>query len=83
MEISGYESLAVLWLSPLLLLLGPVRRALTTPSGLLLLRLLMMVGVASFQVNTLLTRLAVLAVGNFFAFLVLPASLWDLSRLDR
>lgn len=83
MHISGYETLSVLWFSPLLLLVPLLRRAAATPLALLLLRLLMLVGVASFQIHELLSRLVTLAVGNFFVLLVLPASLSGLSKLDR
>ena len=83
MEISGYESLAVVWFSPLLVLIGPLRRAVATPLGLLVLRLLSLVGVASYQAPTLLSRLVLLAVGNFFCGLVLTAKWWNMSKLDR
>ena len=83
MEISGYESLAVVWFSPLLVLIGPLRRAISTPLGLLVLRLLSLVGVASYQAPTLLSRLILLAVGNFFCGLVLTAKWWNMSKLDR
>lgn len=83
MEISGYESLAIVWFSPLLVLIGPLRRAVATPLGLLVLRLLSLVGVASYQAPTLLSRLVLLAVGNFFCGLVLTAKWWNMSKLDR
>lgn len=83
MEISGYESLAVVWFSPLLVLIGPLRRAMATPLGLLVLRLLSLVGVASYQAPTLLSRLILLAVGNFFCGLVLASKWWNMSKLDR
>ena len=83
MHISGYETLSVLWFSPLLLLVPPLRRTAATPLALFLLRLLMLVGVASFHIHDLLSRLVTLAVGNFFVLLVLPASLCGLSKLDR
>lgn len=83
LEISGYEVLCAVWLSPLLLLIGPLRRAVSTPLGLLVLRLLTLVGVASFQGPTTLSRLIILGVGNFFVLLTLTATWWGLSRLDR
>lgn len=83
MEISGFESLAVVWFSPLLVLIGPLRRAVATPLGLLVLRLVSLVGVASYQAPTLLSRLVLLAVGNFFCGLVLTAKWWNMSKLDR
>ena len=50
MEISGFEIVCVFYFSPLLTLIGPIQRAVSTPLGLLVLRLLTLVGVASFQV---------------------------------
>ena len=83
MEISGYESLAFLWLSPLLTFIGPIRRGVSTPTGLMLLRILTLIGVVSFQAPTTLSRLILLAVGNSFALLTLCASWWNMSKLDR
>ena len=83
MEISGFEALSVVWFSPLLVLIGPLRRAVATPLGLLMLRLFSLVGVASYQAPTLLSRLILLAVGNFFGGLVLTAKWWNMSKLDR
>ena len=83
LEISGYETLCVLWFSPLLMLIGPIRRGASSPLGLLLLRLLTLVGVASYQAPTTLSRLIVLAVGNMFAMLTLGATWWNMSKLDR
>ena len=50
MEISGFEVVCTFYLSPVLTLIGPIRRAVSTPLGLMGLRLLTLVGVASFQV---------------------------------
>ena len=83
LEVSGYEPIIVLWFSPLLALWSPIRRALTTPPALLVLRLLTLVGVASYQSPTSLSRLIVLAVGNMFAVLALVSMWWGRSRLDR
>lgn len=83
MEVSGFETVALLWLSPLLMGVGPFRRFLTSPLGLLLMRLCSLVGVASYQAPSTLSRLLVLGVGNFFAMLVLAGSWWEKSKLDR
>ena len=83
LEVSGYEPIILLWFSPLLALWAPIRRALATPSVLLVLRLLTLVGVASYQSPTSLTRLVVLSVGNMFALLTLVAMWWGHSKLDR
>lgn len=83
LEVSGYEVVILLWFSPLLALFGPVRRALATPSALLVFRLLTLVGVASYQTPTSLARLLVLGVGNSFAFLAFVSMWWGHSKLDR
>lgn len=83
LEVSGYEVVIILWFSPLLALYGPVRRALATPSALLVFRLLTLVGVASYQTPTSLSRLLVLGVGNMFAFLAFVCMWWGHSKLDR
>lgn len=83
LEVSGYEPIVILWFSPILALWSPVRRALATPAALLVLRLLTLVGVASYQSPTSLSRLIVLAVANMFAVLALVSMWWGRSRLDR
>ena len=83
LQISGFELAYVLSLSPLLALSGPIRRALTTPFGLLLLRILTLVGVASYQSPTAIIRVVVLAVGNMFALLSIISMWWNRSKLDR
>lgn len=83
MEVSGFEAIAILWLSPVLMVVSPLRRFLTSPLGLMLIRLCSMVGVASYQAPTTLSRLLVLGVGNFFAMLVLAGTWWEKSKLDR
>ena len=83
MEISGYEIAALVWISPILTLIGPLRRAVSTPFGLMVLRLLSIIGLASFQAPTMLSRLFLLAVGNFFMMLGWVANWWNMSKLDR
>ena len=83
MEISGFESVALLWLSPILLGVGLFRRCVSSPLGLMFVRALTMIGVASYQAPTTLSRLLILAVGNMFAMLTLAGSWWDKSKLDR
>ena len=83
LEVSGYEPIIILWFSPLLALWSPIRRALATPSALLVLRLLTLVGVASYQTPTSISRLVVLAVGNMFTVLAFVSMWWDRSKLDR
>lgn len=83
LEVSGYEVIFLLWFSPLFALCAPIRRALATPSALLVFRLLTLVGVASYQSPTSLARLLVLGVGNMFAFLAFVSMWWGRSKLDR
>ena len=83
LEVSGYEIVCLLWFSPVLALCAPIRRALATPSALLVLRLLTLVGVASYQSPTSLSRLLVLGAGNMFAVLALVSMWWGRSTLDR
>ena len=83
MEISGFEVIAILWLSPVLMRVGSVQRFVTSPLGLMVMRILTMIGVVSYQSPSTLSRLLVLGVGNMFAILALAGSWWDKSRLDR
>lgn len=83
MEVSGYEALALVWFSPFLTLLPPVRRTVSSPLGLMILRLLSIVGVASIQAPTTITRLTMLAAGNFFVMLGWTGNWWSMSKLDR
>ncbi|XP_064404769.1 PGAP2-interacting protein-like isoform X2 [Halichondria panicea] len=83
MEISGYEAAAFVWFSPIFTLIGPIRRAISTPFGLMVLRLLSIVGVASFQAPTNKSRLLILAAGNLFVMLGWVANWWNMSKLDR
>ncbi|CAI8002702.1 PGAP2-interacting protein [Geodia barretti] len=83
LQVSGYEPIFLLCFSPILALWTPIRQALATPPALLVLRLLTLVGVASYQSPNAITRLAVLAVGNFFALLAFVSMWWNRSKLDR
>lgn len=83
MQVSGFEALAALWFSPIIMVVGPLRRFLCSPLGLMLTRLGSLVGVASYQAPTTLSRLLVLGVGNFFTMLVLAGTWWEKSKLDR
>ena len=83
MEVSGYEVVAIFWLSPLVMAIRPIRKFLTSPFGLMLMRVCAMMGVASYQAPSTLSRLVILGVANFFAMLVLAGTWWDKSKLDR
>jgi len=83
MEISYYEVLGFLWMSPVLMKVQCIRRFVTSPCGLMLLRAMTMIGVGSFLAPTTIVRLILSSIGNFFAILSLAGSLWDKSRIDR
>ena len=83
LEISGFEIICILWLSPVITLIGPIRRVVTTPFGLMTLRLFSLVGVFSYQLPTTVVRLIMLGVGNCFCILVQCATWWEVSKLDR
>jgi hypothetical protein len=83
MEVSGYEVFLLVLLSPILM--GPewIRQLIHTKSGLGFLRIITVTSVASFQAPDTLTRLAILAGGNFCNMLVLTGSLWSNSQQQR
>lgn len=64
LDITGYEVLVVLLLSPILLVIPPVRHFATSTVGLTIVRATAVLCLASFQAPTTLTRLIVLSVGN-------------------
>jgi hypothetical protein len=83
LEITGYESVAVVLFSPILLGIGFLRSVLQSKLGIVVLGLLQLVGLASFQAPTTLQRLMLLAVGCFSAMLALGCSLWHSSKVSR
>ncbi|XP_071951393.1 PGAP2-interacting protein-like isoform X2 [Antedon mediterranea] len=83
LEISGYEAYALVWFSPLLCISTRFLNAIQSKSGILILRLLCVASVASFQAPTTLLRLQILAGGNFFAILLLLATWWHKSAYQR
>ena len=64
LDITGYEVLIVLLLSPLLLLIPPVKRFATSTVGLAIVRATAVLSLASYQAPTTPTRLIVLSTGN-------------------
>ena len=78
-----YPLLYLAWLSPLLLHVGVVRKVVSTPLGLLILRLLVLVGIASFQFQDPHSQAVIMGVGNAAAMLVLCSSWWATSHIDR
>lgn len=83
MEVSGYEVLGFLWMSPVLMKFECIRHFVTRPYGLMLTRMLTMIGVASFLASSTILRVIVGSIGNFFAMLALAGTLWDKPKIDR
>ncbi|KAI8761535.1 PGAP2-interacting protein, partial [Biomphalaria glabrata] len=83
LEISGYEAFAAVWLSPVLCLVPGVHSFLQEKKVLIVLRLLTVVCLASFQASTTLSRLVILAIGAGVSMLVLAATLWHSSTAIR
>lgn len=77
------EVVALLWLSPILMKFDVIRKFVTGPLGLMLVRILSMIGVASYLSQSTLLHLILISIGNFFAMLALAGSLWDKSSNDR
>ncbi|KAK0043047.1 PGAP2-interacting protein [Biomphalaria pfeifferi] len=83
LEISGYEAFAAVWLSPVLCLVPGVHSFLQEKKVLIVMRLLTVVCLASFQASTTLSRLVILAIGAGVSMLVLAATLWHSSMAIR
>ena len=83
LEISGYEAFAVFFMTPLILVVPFLRRFLSHPVLLVILRLVALGGLASFQAPSTLHRLIILAVGVGAATLVEAAVLWHRSPYQR
>ncbi len=63
--------------------LTSVRQFVTKPLGLMLVRILTMIGIASYLSSNTMFHLIWMAAGNFFAMLALAGALWDKSEEDR
>ncbi|GFN75081.1 pgap2-interacting protein [Plakobranchus ocellatus] len=83
LEISGYEVFALVFLSPVLCLIPGFLSLIQNKWILILLRLLVVGSLASFQAPTTLQRLVILAIGVGIAMLVLAASLWHPNKALR
>ncbi|KAK3732782.1 hypothetical protein RRG08_041092 [Elysia crispata] len=83
LEISGYEAFAAVWLSPILCLIPGFLGLIQNKWILILMRLIVVASVASFQAETTLQRLVTLAVGAGISMLVLAASLWHPNKAVR
>ncbi|XP_059144809.1 PGAP2-interacting protein-like [Physella acuta] len=83
LEISGYEAFAAVWLSPFICIIPGVHAFLQQKWVLILLRLISVCSVASFQAPTTLIRLILLATGAGVSMLVLAATLWNSDKLVR
>jgi hypothetical protein len=64
LDITGYEALVVLMLSPLLLVISPIKYFSTSPMGFTIVRATAVLSLASYQMPTTLSRLVMLSVGN-------------------
>lgn len=78
-----YCLLCSVWLSPLLLLVSAVRTAVSTPLGLLVLRLVLLGGIASFQFQEPHSHAVGMGVAMSAATIILCSKLWDISQIDR
>eukprot|EP00118_Oscarella_pearsei_P012108 m.86124 g.86124 ORF g.86124 m.86124 type:complete len:758 (+) comp36491_c0_seq1:34-2307(+) len=75
LDITGYEALIALLLSPVFLGVAFIRRLAFTARGLALLRLMAVLSLASYRMSTLISRLAVLSLGNAVSNVAL-CSVW-------
>ncbi|XP_065828002.1 PGAP2-interacting protein-like [Oscarella lobularis] len=83
LDITGYEVLIALLLSPALLGLSPLRRFVFTNRGLAVLQILSVLSLASYQSSTLIRRLTILSLGNAASNLALCASWHSTSPKQR
>ncbi|XP_069487786.1 PGAP2-interacting protein isoform X2 [Ambystoma mexicanum] len=81
--LSGYEILAAAYLSPFLLLIGPLWKLTNHPWILAFLRLIVIGSVASYQASGTLLRLIILAVGVSASLLVQATTWWSGTSLQR
>ncbi|XP_033118188.1 PGAP2-interacting protein-like isoform X3 [Anneissia japonica] len=83
LEITGYEAYSLVWFSPLLCISTKFLDIIQSKTGILILRLLCVASLASFQAPTTSLRLQILAAGNFFALLLVLATWWHKSAYQR
>ncbi|XP_078534333.1 PGAP2-interacting protein [Lissotriton helveticus] len=81
--ISGYEVVAVAYLSPVLLIFDPLWKLVNKSWMLAFLRLIAIGSVASYQAPTTILRLQILAVGVSAALLVQASTWWSGSGIQR
>ena len=79
----SYFFLGLVWSSPLLLIVGMVRNAVSTSSGLLALRLTILAGAASFQLHEPSGHAIGMGLSLVAAILILYVKLWPISKMDR
>ena len=82
-EISGYETFAVAWFMPVIFGVPAVLKFVQKRWILGILRICVVLSLASFQAPTTLTRLVTLALGNGGALLLFTANLWSPCRRIR
>lgn len=83
LEISGYETFAVVLLSPVVMKISFISRFISSPVGLTIVRLCSMVGVVSFRAPTTFSRLILLMFGCGNAMLWLCGAWWSTSPRER
>ena len=83
MKVSGLEILGLLWMSPVLMKFTTVRHFVTKPFGLMIVRMLTMIGVGSYLSSSTILHVLLISIGNFFAMLALAGTLWDKFNKDR
>ncbi|EDV21484.1 uncharacterized protein TRIADDRAFT_59992 [Trichoplax adhaerens] len=81
--ISGYEAFAVCLFSPILVGLGPIRRLVHSLNGLMVLRLMMILALTSYEAPTTLSRLIAFSIGTGIAMLASCGSFYAQSAIDR
>ena len=81
--ISGYELFALVLLSPFLVGIPGMLSVIQNRWGRVVCRLITIGSLAGFQAPTILTRLILVSIGNFFLLLDQTASLWSHSPKQR
>jgi len=83
MQLRGPEALCLLLLSPALMALTSVRSFVMSPFGLMVVRMMVLVGVASFLTGLAVVRIIMMSVGSSCGMLALAGSLWGKQAEER
>lgn len=83
MKITGYEAMCFLLLSPVLMVSESVHTFVTKPFGLMVVRMLTMMGVLSFLTGSTILHVILMSVGSSCGVLALGGSLWSKTPIDR